>query len=331
MTSIRLERSHQPERSWKLKSKTKSASCLSAFFAAIIANRNGLRRIFFWVLVAVYTICLPSVIFVFRALNRNFSSEIATKVPFTIILCLAVVYSILCVKKKRIYACFAVLAFSGIIIFIIMMFQPNVNKHIHIPEYVIMCWVLYKALSIDYKGSGIYLLIFLCAAMLGIIDELLQGIHPQRFYGWSDMLVNAAASLIGVFTLMGLKSAPSPDWTWVNHLRRYQESLAVIGVGAGITIVMCIYLFKLQAATGFWNAYPRWLFGLNSLFLAGAVGMLVYIGRRLLQAPSNPATPTAESSSAFTTAHLWIICPLALLSVMQALVVWVGISGHGFK
>jgi len=228
-----------------LKNKTKSESCLSTFFAAIGTNRNGLRRIFFWLLVAVYTVCLPYVILVFRAINRNFSSEIAAKVPLTIILCLAVVYAIMCVKKKHIYTCFAVLAFSGIIIYIIMMFQPNVNKHIHIPEYVIMCWILHKALCIDYKGSGIYLLIFICAAMLGIIDELLQGIHPQRFYGWSDMMVNAAASLIGVFTLMGLKSEPSGDWAWVNHLRHYKESLAAIGLGAGITIVMCIYLFKL--------------------------------------------------------------------------------------
>ena len=167
-------------------------------------NGTGLARISFWLLVAVYTICLPYVILVFRAINRNYSSEIAAQIPLGIILFLAVVYLILGIKNKRTHASIAVMVFSGIIIYIIMMFQPNVNKHIHIPEYVIMCWFLYKALSIDYKGSGIYLLIFLCATVLGVIDELLQGIHPQRFYGWSDMLVNSAASLIGVLALLPL-------------------------------------------------------------------------------------------------------------------------------
>jgi hypothetical protein len=167
--------------------------------------------------------------------------------------------------------------------------------------------------------------------MLGVVDELLQGIHPQRFYGWSDMVVNAAAGLIGIFTLVGLKSAPSGEWTWVNHLRRYKGSLAVICLGAGTVVVMCNYLFKIQESNGFWNAYPRWLFGFHGLFLVVAIGALVCNGLRLRNAVGNPANPTADSVSAVTTAHLWIFCPLALLSVMQALVVWVGISGHGFK
>ena len=94
---------------------------------------------------------------------------------------------------------------------------------------------------------------------------------------------------------------------------------------------MCIFLFKLQKADVFWNVYPLWLFGLNGLFMAGSIGTLACNWRRVYKAAGNPANSPSGSASALITAHLWIICPLTLLSVMQALVVWVGISGHGFK
>ena len=280
---------------------------------------------------AVYTICLPYVILVFRALNHNFSNEIAAKVPFGIILCFAAVYLILGIKNKRILVSLAVMAVSGIIIYIIMMFQPNVNKHIHIPEYLVMCWLLFKALSTDYKGSGIFLLIFMCASMLGVVDELLQGIHPERVYGWSDMLVNAASSLIGVMALAALKPSPSGQWTWLNHLKRYRGSLVVIFLGSCTAVFMCIYLFKLKESSAFWNAYPLWLFGLNGVFLTCAAGAVFYNGRRLNLLVRKPNGQTRDPADIIITAHLWILCPLVLLTVMHALVVWVGVTGHGFK
>lgn len=294
------------------------------------ANGTAAARLFFWLLVAVYTIGLPYVILVFRALNRNFSKEIAAKVPFGIILCFAVVYLILGIKNKRLPAALAVMTVSGIIIYIIMMFQPNVNKHIHIPEYVVMCWFLFKALSVDYKGSGIFLLIFICASMLGVVDELLQGIHPQRFYGWSDMLVNAAASLIGVLALAALKPSPSGQWTWMNHLKRNRGSLAVIILGSCTAVLMCLYLLELKESSAFWNVYPLWLFGLNGVFVICALGAVIYSWRRLKTLGRKPAGKTSDSASAGVTARLWILCPMVLLIVMQTLVVWVGISGRAF-
>lgn len=309
--------------------KTESKSD-THFFADIPGKGTGAARLFFWFLVAVYTICLPYVILVFRALNRNFSKEIAARVPLGIILCFAAVYLILGIKNKRIHASLAVMAGSGIIIYIIMMFQPNVNKHIHIPEYVIMCWFLFKALSIDYKGSGIFLLIFICASMLGVVDELLQGIHPQRYYGWSDMLVNSASSLIGVMALAALEPSPSGQWVWMNHLKRYRGSLAVVLLGSCTAVLMCIYLFELKESGGFWNAYPLWLYGLNSAFLVCAMGTVIYNWRRLKLVGLKPAGKSNNSASAIVTAHLWVLCPMVLLIVMQALAVWVGISRRAF-
>ena len=314
-----------------MKRETKSGSDCFPFPATVHLHRGELKRIFLWVTVAVYTVCLPYVILGFRALNRNFSPAAAAKVPLAIMLGLAAAYVMAGIKSKRMGFCAAVLAAGAMITYVITMLQPNTNKHIHIPEYVIMVWLLYWALAIDYKGGGIYLLVFLCATMLGIVDELLQGIHPQRFYGWSDMSVNAAASLVGVMTLLGLNSGSSGAWRWAHHLKRLKGSLTVLGLGAATAVIACIYLFKLRGPLSFWQVYPRWLFAFNSLYLAVAAGTLVGNGRRLYKAGGNPAKHAGDSISAVITAHLWIVCPLAVLSVMQALVVWVGISGLDFR
>ena len=76
-----------------------------------------------------------------------------------------------------------------------------------------MSWILFEALSIDYRGRGIFLLVFICGASLGVVDEVMHGILPERFYGWRDMIMNSAVTVIGVLTLVGLRTALAGDWT----------------------------------------------------------------------------------------------------------------------
>ncbi|MBS1257597.1 MAG: hypothetical protein MAG551_00641 [Candidatus Scalindua arabica] len=45
-----------------------------------------------------------------------------------------------------------------------------------------MSWILFEAISIDYKGRGVFLLVFICGASLCVVDELMQGILPGHFY-----------------------------------------------------------------------------------------------------------------------------------------------------
>ena len=122
----------------------------------IHAYRIRLPGIVRWVAVALYTAALPYVIFVFRAVDRYFSSTTTARVPLLIIVFFAAAYTILCVKQKRAARCLVVLGVSAFIVFGIMMVEANANKHIHIPEYVLMTWLLYWALGAGYKGSGIF-------------------------------------------------------------------------------------------------------------------------------------------------------------------------------
>ena len=125
---------------------------------AVAPNRRHLQRISLWITVALYTAALPYVILVFRAIEQHFSPQIAGNIPLFIITFLAVLYAGVCLKKKAAARCVIILAAGAVVVFLIMKFETNANKYIHIPEYVLMTWILYQALAVYYKGSSIYCL-----------------------------------------------------------------------------------------------------------------------------------------------------------------------------
>ena len=99
-----------------------------------------------------------------------------------------------------------------------------------------MSWILFEALSIDYRGRGIFLLVFICGASLGVVDEVMQGILPGRFYGWRDMIMNSAATVIGVLTLVGLRTTPAGDWTWIGCLKQCKKALGITLFGTAMLL-----------------------------------------------------------------------------------------------
>ena len=150
--------------------------------------KKGLKVIL-WVLVACYTFILPDAIIVYRDIVGFFGQDAAGKVPVLIVVIVGIAYVITVLLSQKSLKNLLYLIPCGVITFLIMILVSNPNKHIHIPEYILMTWLLFAVLSKDYKGKGIFILIFIYASMLGVVDELEQGINPARFYGLSDMLV----------------------------------------------------------------------------------------------------------------------------------------------
>ncbi|UCD33646.1 MAG: VanZ family protein [Desulfobacterales bacterium] len=293
-------------------------------------KKTDLQRIMLWTLVAAYTIALPHAIIIYRSIEKHFSTYVAGKVPLVIIILLGIAYLASSVLLKRGTGYVLFLIPSTLIVYAIIVLEPNPNKHIHIPEYIILCWMLYQALVLDYKGKGIFLLVFICAIMLGIFDEIEQGIYPGRFYGSEDMVINTASCIIGILTLIGLRPGPSGDWSWVGCLKKYKASLAAIIFGLTGSAVTCAYLFHVQAMMDFWETYPLWLSGWNVIFLVLGSTIIIsfwqchHMQDRLKdQKESNPSDMEA-------TARLWVLSPMVILLVIHALVVFVGVSGLSF-
>ena len=210
-----------------------------------------------WALVAGYTYILPNFRVIYEAILNAYGVEVVGKVPLAIIAAFGVAYVLATLRASKNLKNLLYLLPAALIAFAIMRLEPNPNKHIHIPQYVVMTWLLLAALSRDYKGKGLLLLIFICASLLGVVDELEQGIHPARFYGWSDMLVNSSSAVIGVLTILGLKPPKAGDWSWAGYLKEHKVliRLGAFGlIGAGLT---CFFLFRVQAAELFRGVYPH--------------------------------------------------------------------------
>jgi hypothetical protein len=289
------------------------------------------KKIISWITVAVYTATLPFVILAFRVIEHYFPPPTTGRIPLLIIAVMAAVYGIICIRHKAATRCIITLAAAGLIVFGVVVFEDNANKYIHIPEYIIMAWLLYRALAIDYRGSGIWLLVFLCALMLGMVDELLQGIHPQRTYGWQDMIIDAASSFIGILSLLGLKAPPGRTWNWLKNLKAFKGALAVLLVGAAAAVPMGVYLFDVQDQGNFFSAYPPWLLVANSIFIPACVAVIIFHWRRKKGCAATVPEIDQISLNNHTTAMLWVICPLTILLCMHALVVWVAVAGVKFR
>ncbi len=170
-----------------------------------------------WGLIAVYTFLIPDAIILYRFIATKFGIVFVGKIPLFLVLILGIAYVIYMRISNASLKNLAYMLPCAIIVIIIFMVESNPNKRIHIPEYVVLAWLVYAALSREYQGKGIFILIFVCTSMLGVVDELEQGIHPGRFYGLSDMMVNSASALIGVFTILGLTVRKTTGWEWIHY------------------------------------------------------------------------------------------------------------------
>lgn len=83
-------------------------------------------------------------------------------------------------------------------------------KRIHVAEYILLSFVVRYVLS--HRLQGVHLLLFtaLVTSLYGVHDEMLQGLHSLRYYGWRDMTVNGVAGLSGAMLGHGLLSFGKP-------------------------------------------------------------------------------------------------------------------------
>lgn len=90
-------------------------------------------------------------------------------------------------------------------IFSLALPDPHVPiKRIHVAEYIVLAFLVRTTLSHRLQGLQLTLFTVLVTLLLGIHDEMLQGLHPKRYYGWLDMIVNGTAGLSGALLGHGL-------------------------------------------------------------------------------------------------------------------------------
>lgn len=97
-------------------------------------------------------------------------------------------------------------------IFSLALPDPHVPiKRIHVAEYIVLSFLVRATLSYRLQGWQLTLFTVLVTLLLGIHDELLQGLHPQRYYGWLDIIVNGSGGLSGALLGHGLLCCVRPE------------------------------------------------------------------------------------------------------------------------
>lgn len=70
-------------------------------------------------------------------------------------------------------------------------------KRIHVIEYMALSLLIRYTMSVRLQGTALLVYSVFFASLLGVHDELIQGLHPLRTYGTRDILVNALGSAGG--------------------------------------------------------------------------------------------------------------------------------------
>ena len=288
-------------------------------------------KVFLWFLIAIYTFLLPNARIVYDAMVGAFGQDAAGKVPLVVVAIVGCMYAAVVMLTHKSLKKLLFLVPCGVIAYLIMRLVDNPNKHIHIPEYVLMAWLLFAVLSKEYHSKDIFILIFIYASILGVVDELEQGIYPARFYGWIDMVVNSASALIGVFTIMGLKTMKPVNWKWTSRLKEIKHLCWLCLFGITGAVIMCVILFRVQASGDFWGVYPVWLWIWNMLFLIITPVMIISSQGRLRKYRQKAADKRKYAIPPdMNIAQLWTIPMLVILFYMHSILLYLSISGVEF-
>lgn len=74
-------------------------------------------------------------------------------------------------------------------------------ERIHIPEYAVLSVLFFRLLERDHTKPDACLLSFLLTATVGMVDESIQLILPNRYFDWRDIWLNVLGGFSGLLTL----------------------------------------------------------------------------------------------------------------------------------
>ena len=103
-------------------------------------------------------------------------------------------------------------------------------KRVHVFEYALLCLVARYAMSRFLHGLQLLFFSACFGVLLGIHDEFLQGLHPARTYGLSDMGVNLLGSIGGGLIWHGLHLFSLKKSSTVNRVDLYFLGWLIVGV-----------------------------------------------------------------------------------------------------
>ena len=129
-------------------------------------------------------------------------------------------------------------------------------KRIHIPEYMILALVVRKACSFHLNGHALLVWSAIIGVVLGVHDELLQGLHTQRYFGTRDMMVNAFGAASGAMLGHGLGLFENQPRMGVSEVGNRSIAVGVLVFFVAIFVLVIGIEANLGGAVAGWTILP---------------------------------------------------------------------------
>ena len=228
-------------------------------------------RMFLWLCVIAYMAALPHLIIVFKFILGFIPLPIIKALPAISLVIGGLAYLGFCRIKGRGYGITTFIIPATLLIAGVLWLERNPIKHVHIPLYAVLVGLIYFTLRRADKRFPALIASFIYAAIFGVFDEIHHGIHPERYFGWKDMVINAAGAGIGGLFIANIHTIKPRRLFNLRAVDKvFWVKFAMILLGALITILSVITLFDV-VQNGFKAAYP------TSLFIANIVAIILCI------------------------------------------------------
>jgi len=191
----------------------------------------------------------------------------------------------------------SIFIFVGLLICLAALAVPDPAapvKRIHVIEYMLLSLAVRYTMSFRLQHLSLLIFSILFSTLLGIHDELLQGLHPLRTYGLRDIVVNTVGAIGGSCIWHGFnlfqRTLNDPDQS-VTFPRRTALVYLLLLFTAVTFLVISLYFYRKQPVP-LWptiglllsyiyfyyysSQFPcNWKHGLTALSI-GSLPMMIY-------------------------------------------------------
>jgi hypothetical protein len=160
-------------------------------------------------------------------------------------------------------------------------------KRVHVAEYVAISLVVRRAVSFHARGGTLTLFTVVIGLLLGVHDELVQGLHPDRTFALADIATNGAGALAGGLIGSGLRLFEDGAEAKA-EAEGFPPGLALLGGGV-LLLVVALPWFR-DADVPWWTVTP---------VLAGGLAWMQWNSRRRLGDPASVAAWLALTTASY--------------------------------
>jgi len=196
---------------------------------------NEKNKFLAWLWVALCTLAIFLIVPLARTIQKFVSSHWGRSLfgysvlAVTAIAFLSLVYFLVFRLKIRSASNYIWLtAVASLYIYFTLKLWRNPEEAVHFLEYGLLGFFLFRALSLSIRDNSIYFLAFFIGALVGIFDEILQWMMPNRYWDFRDAGLNAlAVGLFEVAIRQGIKPKFISEKIGPRSVRKASVLLAV--------------------------------------------------------------------------------------------------------